>query len=124
MTIYATLHEEFIMRIKLAWSTICPSLLLITSCASTTIFPSEGNTFTSISNSSEQSYAETDAKNKAEKHCKQLGKHLSIINHQTNYHGPDNQTKLMGAVAAQVLNTSNMATSQSDFEIILHFKCI
>jgi len=55
--------------------------LLLTGCASTTIFPKGNNNYSSTSTSSDQNYAEKDAIEKAHKQCMDQGKRLAVTNH-------------------------------------------
>lgn len=102
----------------------CTSIALLTSCANTTIFPNGPNSFSSVSTSSQQKYAESDAKSKAEAHCKKLGKQLAVSNHQTEYHGADTSTKVAGAIVSGLVGGPNFAVSSSDYEVKMQFKCV
>lgn len=99
------------------------SAFLITACASTTIFPEGGNTFSSVSTSSEQSYAEKDALKKAETYCQKQNKKLVVLNHNTTYQGTDASQKIIGGVVSGVLGGPNPAVSSSDYEVKMRFRC-
>lgn len=100
------------------------AILLLTSCAQTTIYPIGKDEFSSVSTSSNQGYAEQDAKAKAETHCNKLGKRLQVINHQTRYRGPDAQTKMVGGVVSGLTGGPNSAVSENDYEVRMLFKCV
>lgn len=98
--------------------------MLLTNCASTTIYPNGGDVFTSVSTSSSQAYAEKDAQSKAAAHCKKLGKQFVVMRHETQYHGADTATKIAGGVASGFTGGTNLAVSENDYEVILQFKCV
>lgn len=100
-----------------------PVIMIIAGCAQTTIYPTGNNNFSSVSTSGDQGYAEKDALEKAEKHCADLGRRLVVLKHDTEYHGPDQQTKLVGGIAAGLLGAPNPTTSSSDYKVKLTFKC-
>lgn len=109
-------------RVKLI--ALCSTMVLLTGCASTTIYPNGKNSFSSVTNSSEQGYAEKDAKQKAEKQCLDQGKRLVVVNHHTEYHGADEQTKIVGGVVAALVGGPNFAVSSSDYQVRMTFKCV
>lgn len=103
----------------------CSLSFLIVSCAQTTIYPLGDNTFSSVSTSSDQGYAEQGAKNKAESYCQKMGRQLVVKNHETFYHGPDRQTKMLGGIVSDLTgSTENHATSESDYEVRMIFRCV
>tara|TARA_R110000868_G_scaffold210193_2_gene460215 strand:+ start:1559 stop:1897 length:339 start_codon:yes stop_codon:yes gene_type:complete len=102
---------------------ICAASTLLTSCASTSIYPTGKNTYSSVTTSSEQGYAEKDALAKAEEKCTKQGRKLAVLNHHTEYHGVDAQTKLVGGIAAGLLGGPNYTTSSNDYEVKMNFRC-
>jgi hypothetical protein len=102
---------------------VCAAATLMTGCASTSIYPTGNNTFSSVTTSSDQGYAEKDAQKKAEEQCAKVGKHLVVLKHDTEYHGPDQQTKLVGSIAGGLLGGGNTSTSNSDYQVKMNFKC-
>ena len=107
------------------WITAGSLSILLASCAQTTIYPMGGDTFSSVSTSSDQGFAEQGAKNKAEAYCQKMGKHLVVKNHETFYHGPDTQTKMLGGMFSDLTGSNqNHAVSESDYEVRMIFRCV
>lgn len=104
--------------------TLCALAIFMTGCAQTSIYPTGNNTYTSVSTSSDQGYAEKDAQKKAEEQCTKQGKHLVVMKHDTEYHGADQQTKLVGGITSGLLGGSNPAVSSSDYQVKMSFKCV
>lgn len=102
---------------------ICAAAALLTSCAQTTIYPTGNDTYSSVSTSSDEGYAEKDGQKKAEEQCTKQGKHLVVLNHKTEYQGVDSQTKLIGGIAGGLLGGGNPTTSSSDYKVKMTFKC-
>lgn len=103
---------------------LCAAAAVVTGCAQTTIYPSGNNTFTSVSTSSDQGYAEKDAEKKATEQCTKQGRRLVVIKHDTEYHGPDASQKIMGGIVGGVLGGGNAATSANDYQVKMTFKCV
>lgn len=109
------------MKLKLL--VLVGGVLLLSSCAQTSIFPTGNNTYSSVSTSSAQGPAESDAKAKAEAQCTKQGKRLVVLQHQTNYQGADTSTKIAGGVISGLIGGPNMAVSSSDYQVKMQFKC-
>lgn len=99
-------------------------ILLLAGCAQTSIYPTGGNTYSSVSTSSSQGPAESDAKSKAEAQCAKQGKRLVVMQHQTAYNGADTGTKIAGGIVSGLIGGPNMAVSSSDYEVKMRFKCV
>ena len=98
--------------------------VLLAGCASTTIFPGPNNSFSLVTTSSEQSYAEKDAKTKAEDYCLARGKSLVVLDHQTKYNGADKSSvALIGLASAVLTDGPNPAQSSNDYEVRVKFIC-
>jgi hypothetical protein len=102
---------------------LCATAVVATGCASTTIYPAGKNTYTSVSTSSDQGYAEKDAEKKATEQCTKQGRRLVVLKHDTEYHGPDASQKLVGGIVGGVLGGGNPTTSSSDYQVKMTFKC-
>lgn len=96
---------------------------LIAGCASTTIYPGENNTFTSVTTSSDQGVAEKDALKKANEHCKKMGKRLVVLNRKSHYQGmKKSDAAVIGAVST-FLTGVNTAHRSDDNKVTLRFRC-
>lgn len=94
-------------------------------CASTTIYPGENNTFSLVTTSSEQGYAEKDAEKKAADYCSKKGQELVVVSHKTEYHGADKNDAAMIGLASAILTHGggNPASSDQDYQVTMTFKC-
>lgn len=108
--------------------TIKSMFLLLAVCGlaacNTTIYPEENNTFSSVTTSSMQTSAESNALKDAEKHCKKAGKRLTVINHQTQYNGTTTGNKIAGAIVGGVIGMPNPAISDNDYTVKMRFRCV
>ena len=112
------------MSTKSALITITSAALLLTACANTTIYPGEKGTYSLVTTSSDQGYAEKDAKKKSEEYCTTLGKRLVVVNHKTAYHGADkNNVAVIGLVSTVLGGGGNPARSSEDYEVLMTFRC-
>jgi hypothetical protein len=118
--ILRSITMKHITRLMLSASMIT----LLTSCASTTIYPGENGTYSSVTTSREQAYAEKDAAKKAEEYCRQQGKNYIVVNHQTKYQGADKtDSAMIGLASAMFTGGSNPAKSNEDYQVTMTFKC-
>lgn len=113
------------MKKYIKYPIACSIGFLLIGCASTTIYPEGHDTYSLVTTSSEQGYAEKDAKKKAEKHCMEMGKQLVVISHQSEYHGADKNNAAVIGLASAILtqNGPNPAKSNNDYEVKMKFKC-
>jgi len=98
-------------------------IVLGVSACNTTIYPEENNTFSSVTTSSIQSSAESNAQKDVENYCKKRGKRLAVIKHQTNYNGTTTGNKIAGALVGGMIGLPNPAISSSDYEVRMSFHC-
>lgn len=101
-------------------------MLFVAGCASTTIYPEGKDTYSLVSTSQDQGYAEKDAKEKAEKYCMEHGKSLVVVSHQSAYHGVSKDNAALIGLASSMLthgDPANPAHSNSDYEVTMKFKC-
>ena len=102
----------------------CSAAVLLVGCASTTIYPGEKGTFSLVTTSSDQGYAEKDAEKKADEYCTKAGKRLVVVSHKTEYHGANKDNAALIGLASAVLNGGmNPAKSNEDYEVTMTFKC-
>jgi hypothetical protein len=99
------------------------ALLLLTSCANTTIYPESNGTYSLVSTSVSQSAAEKDAKEKASKQCEKQGKHLVVLNHKSKYQGMNKADKAVIGLASTLLVGTNTTNSSDDYIVQLKFSC-
>ena len=93
----------------------------ITGCG-TTIFPEANGTYHSVSSSSSEAYAQSNALKDAEAHCKKMGKSLQVLKHNHSYHGATTENKIAGTIVSAFVGI-NPAISEDDNKVELHFRC-
>ena len=109
---------------KIVSLSVCSAAILLAGCASTTIYPEANDSFSLVTTSSEQGYAEKDAQQKATEYCTNLGKRLVVVHHETAYHGADkNNAAMIGLASAILTGGPNPARSNQDYEVKMQFKC-
>jgi hypothetical protein len=111
-----------IQKIALALSGIIA--LGLVGCASTTIYPGPNNSYSLVTTSGDQGYAEKDAEKKAEEYCQKKGQQLVVLNHKTEYHGVDkNNAAMIGLASAILTRGGNPASSNQDYQVTMNFTC-
>jgi len=103
--------------------TLALSCLTLAACASTTIYPGTDNTFTSVTTSSEQSYAEKDALKRANAQCEKMGKQLQVLKHESKYQGMKKSDQAVLGAISTVLVGMNTARRDDDYRVALKFRC-
>ena len=103
--------------------TLALTCLALVGCASTTIYPAANNTFTSVTTSSEQSYAEKDALKRARAHCEKMGKQLQVLKHESKYQGMKKSDQAVLGAISTVLIGVNTAKRSDDYRVALKFRC-
>lgn len=113
------------MSKKISLSLVCSTTFLLASCASTTIYPGPNGNYSLVTTSSEQGYAQKDARKKAAEYCQSIGKNLVVINHQTNYNGADKNNAALIGLASSIFtpDAGNPAKSNQDYEVKMNFRC-
>jgi hypothetical protein len=109
---------------KIAGLSLCSLAIVLAGCASTTIYPEANDSFSLVTTSSDQGYAEKDASKKAAEYCTGLGKRLVVVHHETAYHGANkDNAAVIGLASAILTGGSNPAKSNEDYEVKMQFKC-
>lgn len=108
---------------KLPLPLMITAIGFLSGCASTTIYPEPNNTFSLVTTSSDQGYAEKDALKKATEHCQTSGRRLVVLKHNTIYQGADKNNAALIGLASAVIGTGNTAKSAEDYQVTMKFKC-
>ena len=107
----------------------CFIAILVVGCADTTIYPEANNTYSLVTTSGKQGYAEKDALKKSSEYCNKTGKKLVVLSHQTAYHGVEKTNAALIGLASLALTArqdsigGNPATSNQDYEVTMKFTC-
>lgn len=97
-------------------------VLMISSC-NTTIYPEANGTYSSVTTSSAQYSAESNAQKDTENYCKKMGKRPLVMNHKTSYYGTTTGNKIVGGIVGGLIGIPNPAISSSDYEVKTRFQC-
>lgn len=99
-------------------------VVLLSSCANTTVFPEGDNKFKLVATSSEERYAENAAIKKATEYCQKQGKQVVVLSHKSEYQGVDKSQKAIIGLASSLLTDSgNPASSEDDYRVEVRFAC-
>lgn len=100
------------------------SILMVTACASTRVFPQENGTALMIASSASESAAYDAALEDAQRYCTDRGRRFVMVSQSSTYSGMDKNAKVALETVSVVMGTPTTASRHDDYRVELTFRCM